>query len=598
MPKIPVYQQQIAPRGPGYAANARGGQFASIAPRLNALAGALEDIGRQQDAEAKERALEAKRQEIQAAEVWAAQATSEWDLARHKAMVDARDKAEPGGKDFAKNYLDDYDKQAPEWEKNAPNDLARQKFRAHSARTREAYGKQAYEFESAERERDIVERLNTGVQASALLVRANPALFDSEAGKYASAMKSLDPKLRADAQAGMVKALATEAALGFVDANPATAKQNLEFWRKSHAPGDPAVATFQIDGREWRVPVGMLKPGEIDQVVRHAEQKHTEFKERGFAAVAIESAKGAVASAPLLPGDIVDIPQVKAEAIKRAKALSGGDIDPTQAERIESAVEKAAGDRERDIRRAKASNTAAATAAIEQNGGDYQAAVQARPELFSGMDPKTKAELNEYAGKVSTGALIETDWQAYGELVDNPALLKSANLDSMKHKFDAGTFAQLKKMQEKIKAYAPAEQNILGNKALIDGLLEQAGFAGKNNKDARSRAYALIQGQIDVELAESGKKELPQSRIKEITKEQLQLRTKKGNIWIFPWDTKYTDAGVVVPEAEIPKITAGLRMIGAPVNEWTIKQAWLTRFDPPRFHVKQQNSPIVQSIPE
>lgn len=588
MPKIPTYQQQIAPRGPGYAANARGGQFASVAPGLNAIAGALEDISRQRDAEAKEAKLEAKRQEIQAAEVWTAQATSEWDLNRHKAMVDARDKTEPGGKDFAKTYLDDYDAQLPEWEKNAPNDLARQKFRAHTARTREAYGKQAYEFESAERERDIVERLNTGVQASALLVRANPALFDSEAGKYASALKAIDPKLRSTAQQGMVKALATEAVLGFVDANPASAKANLEFWQKSHAPGDPAVATFAIDGKEWRVPVGMLKPGEIDQVIRHADQKHTEFKERGFAAVAIESAKGAVASMPLMPGDMVDLPRAKAEAIKRAQTLSGGKLDPTQAERIESAVEKAAGDRERDVKRAKASNTAAAIALIDQNGGDYQAAVQARPELFSGMDTKTKFEMNGYAGQVSTGALRETDWTAYGELVDSPALLKAANLDSMKHKFDSGTFEQLKKMQDRINSYAPAEQNLLGNKALIDSMLEQAGFGGKQNKDERARAFASIQGQIDVELEASGKKALPQSRIVEITKEQLKLQEKKGNIWIFPWNTKYMDFNAAPPESEIPKITAGLRAQGLPVNTWTIQRAWLSKFDPKRFHVEQQ----------
>lgn len=578
MPKIPVYQEQVALRAQGVQPNARGASFLSVAPGLNAVSGTLEKIERQQEADARKREIEekrladeTKRQEIEAAKVWAAQSTSEFDLQEFKNLTDAKTGVAPGAADFEKTYLDGYDKRLTEWRNKAPNAYARQMFDAHAGRSREAYGKDAYAFQVGERERYMVEGLAAGVQASAQLVRSNPALFDSEVGKYHMTMQGLNPRLRQAAHTSMVSTLAGEAVDGFIEKNPNEALGFLEHWRKQHAPGDPSIATMAVNGQEWRVPIGMLKPDQIDRTVAFAKQKNAEFKAGGFASVVIEAAQQGVAGSWMGEGDIADIPSATAKAVEIAESRLGK-LTEADKQKVRTQVEHQAAQRERDIARQREANMAAMQSELFSNGGDYQALVK-KNSWIAHQPQEWRARLNDMAGKISRRETIETDYTAFARLLEKPEELKTVNLDAVRDRFAKREFDQLKTAQAELNKPI-GEQTIMSTKEavvdIIDGVI--------SDKTAQTKFVAELQERINTIRGFGGERgKMSQADIRALASSMLEKLVTNPGAWFGGNKRSYQITIADVPPKDRGAIEAALRDIGVEptdrlvVMEWTKK---------------------------
>lgn len=355
------------------------------------------------------------------------------------------------------------------------------------------------------------------------------------------------------------------------------------------APGAETVAPAQVAevvGPAWN----LMTFQEQQRLTQYAEQKGREYKTQKLASDFIDVAKTVVDGAALLPGDMVDLPGAKRDAAAMV-ASRGITLDAAQTLQLENYVEKVAADRERAVKVQTEARVAGVFDLLEQNGGDYQATVRANPWIAS-APAEVRARVNNFAGQVATGATRATDWQAYTMLVDNPAVLRGTNLDAMRDKFNASEFAQLKKMQVDLQNGQP-EQNVLDTGTLLKRLLDEAGY--KRNDEVQGRFYSLLQQAVDQELEATGKKKLPQDRVKELAADLL-LKDVTSNGWLF--DSKETAARIEVPDSERVKIEAALVSQGLPINDYNVLQAYrakLRRSTTPR--PPQQNSDLVNQIP-
>lgn len=563
MARIPVYEQQIAPsasRGNIRAGNAVV-DLGGVARGMDQVAGALEN--RDQIAFA----LEKQRIEDEG-RIWAAKATSEFDLSMAEHLKNRQTAAEPGAKGFWKSYLDDYDKVASEAVKNAPSKYAAGIMQAHTLKSRELYGKSAIAWEDRERERKENADFEDGVNTSAQLVQANPALFEQEMGKWAgtAAGTAATPEVKEKRRDFAKNTLAMATIKGWVDQNPQVAGDVLQAWQKGVEPGDQPMFDVNIGGKKARLPLGMLDPKQQQEIMAYVGQKEREFKTETMANTFIGAARAAVAGAGLIGGETVNIATAKANALQAAEATLGK-LDEVERLQLEGYVEKLATDRQQEVRVRRDASMASLFNQLEQNGGDYQAVLAANPWV-SGQSAEFRMRLNDYAGKVATGGTRETDWQAYNMLVEDPALLKSTNLDAMKDKFNSSEFVQLKKLQESLVNDTP-EQEVRSTTSLLNQMLAEAGY--KRNEKVQGRFFSLLQESVDQELAATGKKKLPQARVKELAADLLVKDvTSKGILF----DTEKRGVAIEVPANERVKIEAALREAGMPVNDYNVLQAY------------------------
>lgn len=78
--------------------------------------------------------------------------------------------------------------------------------------------------------------------------------------------------------------------------------------------------------------------------------------------------------------------------------------------------------------------------AIYDNKGDFS---QLSDAQLADLTPQQRLEAKEYAGKLSKGVPVETDWKLYTELIENPALLKDTNLATLKPMLGATEYKHL-----------------------------------------------------------------------------------------------------------------------------------------------------------
>lgn len=569
MAKIPIYQQRVAPNGQGAAANMQGARFISgegqgfdaIASGLDKIAGAVER-GEQVDF-----ALEKDRIETEG-RIHYASMSSDFDSKMRERLDTLKTSAQPGAPGFRDSYLSEFDKLKQETLQNAPSQYAKQLLAAHLARSREAMGREAFQFQTVEYQRNLGQQFDEGVKKDAAMVYANPAAFESAMGKWGMAADGFkgEPAIRAKLREIARNDLAKNAVLGWIDKNPRYAAQYME-----GIIGDanaPAIVDVQVDGGATvRLPVGMLDQKDRLQLLEHARQKSKETEAKVVSSVMIVAAQDAVAKAGMLPNDTINLPAAKAAAVKAARE-SGVSLTPEQVLQLEGQVEKVAADRERDTQRARDASVAGVFQMLDQNGGDYQAAVRDAPWIAT-APTEIRTRINDYAGKVATGATRPTDWQAYNALVADPATLKATNLDAMADKFSAQELKQLKAAQKKLIEDPAEEQNIVGTHALVKGMLDEAGF--KKNEKKQAQFFSLLQQAVDQELQASGKKSLPQTRIREIASDLLVKEiTSRGVLW----DSKDEAFEIKVPDTERPKIEAALRAQGLPVNDYNVLSAY------------------------
>lgn len=270
MARIPTYQQRVTPNAAGISPNAQGGRmiaeqgsaidFEPIASGLDKIAGGVD---RQEQVDF---LLEKDRIETEG-RIWAARAASQADLDMAEHLRKSQEAAQPGAAGFTPSFLKRYDEYSGETEKNAPSKFARELIGAHLSRSREAYGKAAMVWEAHEYTRFQGQQVDDGVQMSATLVHGNPAWFDREMGKWASAIKNI--AVPAEAKQKMLDlakgTLAPAAVKGAIDRNPKDALGLLELWQKE--PG----ADVELDG--VRLPMKLLDFKQQQALVEYARQK-------------------------------------------------------------------------------------------------------------------------------------------------------------------------------------------------------------------------------------------------------------------------------------------------------------------------------------
>lgn len=582
MARIPIYQQQVTPRAVDMPTSARGARIMpamgnglqSIAEGLNSIGAAVQAydegtfrLNQQRMAAFKEKTEEEGR-------IWAAKATSEADLAMYEHLQKRQQNTPPGASGFTPSFLKDFDEYAEKAVANAPSDYAKNLMRAHIARSREVLGRTSLQFEAAEGKRYRGQQFDEGVQMDATLVAANPTLFAQSMGKWAGvAAQSTDgPETAAQLRKVAKDVLAKAAVKGWIDQNAGAAATLLEGWTKNVKPGEPATVTMTTATGSTDLPIGMLDYKDQQLMLEYAQQKKKEYQTAGLASLFIDSAKTVVGSAPLQTGDVIDLPKAKQAAVEEARRR-GAVLTPEQQLQLENYVEKVASDRERDVRRQRETYLAGMFTQLEKNGGDYQALIAANPAAAS-MPAEQRMRLNEFAGRVATGQTRPTDWVAYSELVNDPALLKSTNLDARRDRFSAQEFAQLRKLQDDLQRGLP-EQNIVSDMGVLKRMLEEAGY-GKDEK-REAKFFSLVQQAINQELAANpARKSLPQTRIKEIAEDLIKEdKIGKGSILgIIEFDRTGRPLNLEVPSAERTRIEAALIAAGLPVNDYNVLQAY------------------------
>lgn len=272
----------------------------------------------------------------------------------------------------------------------------------------------------------------------------------------------------------------------------------------------------------------------------------------------------------------VDLVRAKTEAVAAATQQLGRQLDEVQQQHIESAVERAAGARERDRKRGQENIAQSVFDELDKNGGDYQAVRAAMPAELDKLPREVQVRAQKYAGQVATGETRETDWIAYSSLVDNPKMLAETNLAALKDKFGASEFAQLVKLQDagKKNASGAPDQTILGDMAVVKGLLKEAGIS---SKEKEAQFFSVLQREMDARRGNDPKAPpLKQAEVKAIALDLLTREiTHKGVLW----DTKTPAFQLEVPAPERAKITAALTEAGLPVNDSTILRAYRNKLN-------------------
>jgi len=227
--------------------------------------------------------------------------------------------------------------------------------------------------------------------------------------------------------------------------------------------------------------------------------------------------------------------------------------------------------REKDIARQREANMASMLAEAHANGGDYQAVVKKNPWIVH-QSQAWRERLNEFAGKVATGAAIETDFAAFVRLTENPETLKATNLDAMRDKFNKREFDQLKKAQAELNKPL-GEQTIMSTKEAVSDVI--GGVI--TNKVEQGKFEAELQERINAIRGFAGERgKMSQADIRALASSMLEKRVTAGGLW----DTTKRGYQITiddVPAKERGAITAALIELGVEptdrlvVMEWTKK---------------------------
>lgn len=546
MPRIPVYEQQVVPSqsySPGRASYQGQGQgLQALGEGVRQVVGALQ-----------ERKLAREEQD---GRLWASKAASQADLDTFQFMQELQSSAPPGAGDFVPSYLKRFDEYADSALKNAPNEYAKRALQAHLAQTREAYGRQAIVWQAGESTRYRGQQIDEGVDLSAKLVQQQPALAERELGKWGATIDALDipPDAKAKLREQARQKVAMNAVQGSIDADPAG-------WKPS--------------GSMWNV----LSSEEQDRAQAYAERKRAELEREQKARLAetqantfVTVARDIVDAMGVDPDGYIDLPAAQAAAVERARK-AGTITNAEDQMRLEGYVAQIAGYKERDLKRAQANTLSSLYDDLEQNGGDFQEVLSARAADINFLSREDRMRAMTYAGEVATGGMRATDWQVYGQLIDDPVLLRDTDIGALRDRLNRDQYQQLAKLQAALQNEPQIEQNIRSTSAIVKELMADAGV--KKDDDVR-QFHSMLQMAIDDELAASGKKQLPQTRVKELAASLLtDVVTSRG----FFKDSISKAFEIPVPPAERAKIEAALQADGMPVNDYTVMMAYRNKLE-------------------
>lgn len=284
MPRIPIYEQQLvpntAPRSARISAGSTGRGLQAVGEGLDRIVGAL-DRREEVDFRLGQQAIAIERERIETeGRAWFAKSSSQFDLDQAEFLRKSQESAPAGAGNFTPTYLEKFDKVAGETLTNAPSQFARQLMAAHLSRSREAYGRSAMAWEAGERARFTGQQTDEGINMSASLVNANPALFEQEMGKWTSTIRgySVDEAAKAKMTDSARTNLVGAAIKGWIDKNPTVAATILKDWASS-ADGRDNVVTTKLNGQEVRVPIGLADFKQQVALIDYAERKFEEVRQ-------------------------------------------------------------------------------------------------------------------------------------------------------------------------------------------------------------------------------------------------------------------------------------------------------------------------------
>ena len=549
MPKIPVYEQQTTPGGTLSFNADSGGQ--ALTRGLASLAGGAQQTARNLQYAQEVTKRKAVADDMTAAHLAMTTASAHWSQYSTKTQVDTE--GDPTGT---------WDRMAGEYKKYGEELVATAKTpegKAYLSAEVAQLGASLYERMAPWEANRAVEYRGSlyaqSIDQQRIAVRADPRLYEQVLEQQAVALNaaSLPPAVREKLWLATKEQIAASAVESLIEQNPWQAEKALRA-----APGKSGSAA--VEG---------LSPEARERALDKAGTEKDRRAEQGIANMLVSTVRPLVSSMPIGPGDMVDLAAAKGRAIEVARRQVG-ELSAEHIVRIENYVESVARDREQQVRRGRESALATAMDQVDANGGDVEALIASDPKVLDGLDRDGRERLNRYAGLVATGATRLTDWKSYGELIEDPRLLASVNLESMRDRFSAREFTQLKDAQAKLLTDPTEEQNIVVTSSLLKGMLKEAGV-GKNDQKSQARFYSLLQQAVDQKLAATGKKKLPQTRIKELAEDLLVREvTSRGVLW----DSRDEAFEIEVPPAERVKIAAALDAQGLPVTEYNVLTAY------------------------
>lgn len=321
-----------------------------------------------------------------------------------------------------------------------------------------------------------------------------------------------------------------------------------------------------------------LRNTNISRVPNYLAAASAETERRSNAALsdaALTNARAVIDTVPMTPDVSIDLVDAKADAVRRTETQLGRTLDPEARLKVEQTVENLANARTREMRTRSDSALINLYDQLDKNGGDLLAVEKdlTNQRTMSNLSRADKDRLNKYAGDVATGGTRSTDWVAYNDLINNPGVLKSFNLDANRDKFNRTEFNQLKKMQVELAGGQTVEDNIQSNLAVVKSLLNDAGI--KDDKK-EARFFSMLQSAIDTQLVATGKKNLTQAEIKDLANGLLvRTVTDKGVLW----DSSERAYNVTVPDGERAKIVAALQANNLPVTEYQILRQYTKKLE-------------------
>lgn len=209
------------------------------------------------------------------------------------------------------------------------------------------------------------------------------------------------------------------------------------------------------------------------------------------------------------------------------------------------------------------------------NGGNF-AALPA--SVRSALPPGKVDDVMGFAGRISKGAPIETDWGLYYKLKTNPDALQAVNLMAFRDKLSDSDFKALASQQADIRGgkdvtHLRSASDVLGMYMREAGIDPTPKDTDKAGAEKVGRIWAAFESRVREREQSKGGKLTPE----EIQKTAAQLFTKVGIARSFWWDTEKPLATVEpgdrikVPDADRAQIVAALRKAGRPATDDNIE---------------------------
>lgn len=319
--------------------------------------------------------------------------------------------------------------------------------------------------------------------------------------------------------------------------------------------GDPALALAAYNAGPGRVQSALKKHGPSGWL----DAMPKETQDYVAAIVPKFVGGGAVTARPTL------------EQVHAAVRARVGDSNP---ERLKLAIDESTRQwRDADAARKQREDEATGEAfrLLEANGGRWDALP---PSLKARVPGDKLGGLREYAGKVSKGDPIKTDWDVYYTLRSDQATLAKANLLAFKDRLGDDEFKELSRQQQEARAGTGAQSQVqtvtqrMGMR-LAEMSVDPTPKPGSEDSRKVAQVYSLLDKQVrQAELA-LGRKLKPEEMDAQVDRLFTTVEVK-GALWGTSKRRAFEMTGteqIVVPDADRKQITSALQASKQPVTE-------------------------------